>query len=150
MQKLKQDGTPDKRYKSSSSGPVLQPNITRSVPATWDYKFANGISIQFKGPKICQLNFGIQGSMISCGVREMNNVSSISGAISQGVPRDIVVKAMREFIVHIKQINRAAYIIASNNNRSEVSNGVMDEITTIKTDWKRNPNSSNLIRCWVM
>jgi len=145
--RVNRDGSPDKRFKANKTpnpGTANTQEVQKEAPE-WTYALnANGYTFQNKSKAIIHTTaLSISGASISCGVRQLSNVSSLSRAVAIGVPRPLVMQALSEFIVKCKKDNKSAYLIVSNNDRAKESNDMIKEIAVTKTEYRRNPNSGN-------
>lgn len=147
------DGTPDMRYKKNR---VWCATLTKAVhvgePKTIQFGFKlNTGRLQFTGNG---LNIGTWFSLartnsnISCGVCQIYGVAALNAiAHIPGLPRQIAVDGVRAALRYHK--NGFGIGCISNNNEYKFINDILDELSDSKSEWRRNPNSGNLIRVWT-
>lgn len=86
----------------------------------------------------------------SCGVYEIDGVSDIEDLIhDDSIPQRVIKAGLIELIGSIKA-GDAAFVIASNNENTPITNRILNSICIRKTPFVNNPNSGNNICVWVL
>lgn len=101
--------------------------------------------------------FGVYGSSISCGIKEMNScpidtiIDNLKPYIKlKATPEALVEEIFKQLITETKQRNNSAMILMSNNTGCPKFNKILDSLALIKHGYVRNPNSGSQIRLWVL
>ena len=93
----------------------------------------------------------------SCGVYQMaglmldSDFTQIKKFTKREVNINNFVKDIYSTIIeYVKAKERAAFVIASNNVYGTKINKIFDSLAIVKTDYKKNPNSNNKIKTWIL
>ena len=102
---------------------------------------------------------GINGTNISCGIRQMSNINNILSSIDNNVSTDEddllelrkeIVKRVISLIIHYNRGNTRWMLMSTNNDDSyEDYFDVFDSLAQTNLGWENNPNSGNDIKLWV-
>lgn len=103
-------------------------------------------------------NMTYSGSTNSCGVKELNNVhvawtSYLQPALCSTESKQIIYEYLKNnFVFRVREKSGAcAHIMISMPQQyNQDAINFLDSIASLKSDWKRNPNSSNMIRVWII
>ncbi len=102
---------------------------------------------------------GIDGTNISCGIRQMHNINSVLLSIENNVNADeddllelrkeIVKRVTSLFIRYLRGNSRWMLMSTNNNDTFEDYFDVFDSLAQTNLGWENNPNSGNNIKLWV-
>ena len=102
---------------------------------------------------------GINGTNISCGIRQMSNINNILSSIDNNVSTDeddllelrkeIVKRVTSLFIRDLRGNTRWMLMSTNNDDIFEDYFDVFDSLAQTNLGWENNPNSGNDIKLWV-
>lgn len=102
---------------------------------------------------------GIDGTEISCGIRQMHGINDILSSIDNNVStedddllelRKEIVKRVISLLINRNKGNTRWMLMSTNNNDSyEDYFDVFDSLAQTNLGWENNPNSENDIKLWV-
>ncbi len=121
---------------------------------TVTYVDLNNQSVTFQTSLI-----GIDGTNISCGIRQMHGINAIMESIDDNVDTDeddllelrkeIVKRVTSLFIRYFRGNSRWMLMSTNNNDTFEDYFEVFDSLAQTNLGWENNPNSGNEIKLWV-
>lgn len=102
---------------------------------------------------------GISGTDISCGIRQMHNITHVLTSINSNINTDEddllelrkeIVKRVIYLFIHYNRGNTRWMLMSTNNDDSfEDYFEVFDSLAQTNLGWENNPNSGNEIKLWV-
>lgn len=141
----KKDGTLDRRFSNQNR----EVKAVRKIINNWHYK-TTGLRALFSNnnKSVAEINLRTSPSSISCGVSQLYGVCCIENLYNIGIPEATIEQCIRELIHFSKR--GVAFVIASNYIRHTRGNALLDKLCNNKSDYKKNPNSNNMIRVWIL
>jgi len=135
--------------KSITNKRVVKPIIDRIEIIVTD---RNEIYIKKNGHQIFTTNIYVRNMTCSCGVSECRGVCTLEKIIRLKVkdPYSVLKETLKKFYQTVKKNKASGFLVFSNNQKYPNVNNALDELSLSKTPWKRNPNTDNLIRVWVL
>lgn len=102
--------------------------------------------------------FGIYESTISCGIKQLNHFITDSDifsfsklVVNNNDCNKILKDIFKNFIKQIKSRHNCSMIILSTNKSAAPKfSSILNTMTTDKVGYRRNPNSGNMIRLWIL
>lgn len=98
----------------------------------------------------------VNETSISCGIRSVYNLpydgSFNFDIIKKQYRNNFYLELYKEIFRQIKIYSKTCFLQLSNNNSSHYGmiNNILDRLCVTSTEWKRNPNSDNLIKIWII
>jgi hypothetical protein len=98
------------------------------------------------GTRITSL--GVEGTEISCGVQQVYEINDFYKKIEQYFKKEYLSIIFKKCLKNIKNYN-AAFLIMSTTKSEEALVKILDELCLVKSFFRKNPNSGNLIKVWI-
>lgn len=138
-------------------------SVSNLISIREDSAEGDGFSIEFdithteKKSTLYQPYLQVYDCRITCGMLEIDNFSSFETIFrNHRNPEnkrqliELVSCTLDKLFKRLKLKGKFAFILASNNNKTPIINGILEKLALSSTEWTRNPNSSSQIKAWVL
>lgn len=123
--------------------PIIKDVYAFSVDRATIYFTKNGVDHS-------RASFTFAAVEVSCGIAEVDGLTSLQACIKNGVPVSIAKKALTASIADVKKRMEVTFVLLSNNKKSPDANRIAQTLSSTSTGWRKNPSSGNLIKVWIV